>query len=31
MYCYVVFSKSADNHAKKYLYKCDEFTLGDTE
>lgn len=30
MYCYVIFGESDDKHTRKYLYKCDEFTPGDT-
>lgn len=30
MYGYVVFGESDDNHTRKYLYKCDELTPGDT-
>ena len=30
MYCYVIFGESDDKHTRKYLYKCDELTPGDT-
>lgn len=30
MYCYVIFGESDDRHTRKYLYKCDELTPGDT-
>ena len=30
IYCYVIFGESDDKHTRKYLYKCDEFTPGDT-
>lgn len=30
MYCCVIFGESDDKHTRKYLYKCDELTPGDT-
>lgn len=30
MFCYVILGESHDKHTRKYLYKCDELTPGDT-